>query len=57
MFKDLLRYVLPKELVDSFDLVNLQECEETLHLYLDERNIVPQEYAPLGVFFVFKQKF
>ena len=45
MFKDLLRYVLPKELVDFFDLVNLQECEETLHLYLDECNIVPQEYA------------
>ena len=49
MFKDLLRYVLPKELVDSFDLVNLQECEETLHLYLDECNIVPQEYAELSL--------
>jgi len=25
MFKDLSRYVFPQEIVDSFDLVNLQE--------------------------------
>jgi len=41
MFKELLRYVLPKEIIESFDLVGLQEKEETLHLYLDECNIVP----------------
>jgi len=34
MFKELLRYVLPKELVDFFDLVNLQEQEGSLHMYI-----------------------
>jgi len=43
MFKDLSRYVFPQEIVDSFDLVNLQEEGETLHLYLDECNIISQE--------------
>ena len=47
MFKELLRYVLPKELVDFFDLVNLQENTETLHLYLEECNIIPEEYKEL----------
>jgi hypothetical protein len=28
MFKELLRYVLPKEIVESFDLVDLQEKEK-----------------------------
>ena len=49
MFKELLRYVLPEEIVDSFDLVNLQEHKETLHLYLDECNIVPEEYKGLSL--------
>ncbi|MCL2598056.1 MAG: hypothetical protein FWD66_10510 [Paludibacter sp.] len=31
MFKELLRYVLPSEIVDRFDLVDLQEQGETLH--------------------------
>jgi transposase len=47
MFKALLQYVLPKEIIDSFDLVNLQDEEETLHLYLDECNVVPEEYKDL----------
>jgi len=47
MLKELLRYVLPQEIVDTFDLVNIQECEETLHLYLDECEIVPEEYKEL----------
>jgi len=49
MFKELLRYVLPKEIIESFDLVGLQEKEETLHLYLDECNIVPEEYRELSL--------
>ena len=43
MTKELLRYVLPKEIVDNFDLVNLQEKENTLYLFLDERDKVPEE--------------
>ena len=38
MLKELFRYVLPKDLVDFFDLVNLQEHADVLHLYLDECN-------------------
>jgi len=49
MFKELLRYVLPQETVDSFDLVNIRECEETLHLYLDECDIIPEEYRELSL--------
>jgi len=49
MFKELLRYVLPNELVDFFNLVNLQEQEGCLHLHLDECNIVPEEYSELSL--------
>ena len=41
MFGELLRYVLPKEIIESFNLVDLQEQAESLHLYLNECNIVP----------------
>ena len=49
MIKELLRYVLPKEVVDSFDLVNLHKEEETLHLFLDECNIIPEEYKEMSL--------
>ena len=49
MLKELFRYVLPKEFVDFFDLVNLQEHADVLHLYLDECNIVPEEYEELSL--------
>ena len=49
MFEELLRYVLPKDLVESFNLVNIQEQDETLHLYLDECNTVPSEYKELNL--------
>ena len=49
MFKELLRYVLPKEIVESFDLVDLQEKGKILHLYLDEYNKVPEEYKELSL--------
>ena len=44
MYKALLRYVLPSEIVSFFDLVNLQKREEILHLYFEESHIVPEEY-------------
>jgi len=47
MLKELLQYVLPQDVVDTFDLVDMQECEETLHFYLDECNIPPDEYKDL----------
>ena len=33
---ELVRYVLPLEIVDYFDLVDLHESESVLHLFLDE---------------------
>ena len=49
MYKELLRYVLPSEIVSFFDLVNIQESEETLHLYLEEHDTVPEEYRLLSL--------
>jgi hypothetical protein len=49
MFQELLSYVLPKEIAAYFELVNLQEQGETLCMYLDECNIVPDEYRELSL--------
>ena len=49
MFQELIHYVLPEEIVESFDLVNLREEEKTLHLYLEECNVVPEEYKDLSL--------
>jgi len=46
----LVKYVLPKELVDYFELIHLEEIEETLHIHLDELNILPEKYASLELF-------
>jgi hypothetical protein len=44
---ELTKHVLPLELIDYFDLVSLEEMTETLHLYLDERNVIPGEYESI----------
>jgi len=41
---ELVRYVLPLEIVENFSLVDLQETEGTLHIYLDERDAVLEEW-------------
>lgn len=45
----LLDYVLPKELVDFFDLqdVRLDELNNVLHVYLDEKHNPPADLTPL----------
>ena len=43
----LVKYVLPSELVSSFELVDIKEENETLHLSLDELNIIPDEYQSM----------
>ena len=40
--EELLKYVLPTELVTYFELVEIREFEETLHFYLDECNVIPE---------------
>ena len=42
---ELLKYVLPTELLSYFELVWIKEFEETLHLYLDEANAIPEAYT------------
>jgi len=42
---ELVRYVLPVEIVDNFDLIDLQELEGVLHLYLEESHILPEEHC------------
>ena len=49
MIQELLNYVLPKEIVASFDLVKLEEQDETLHLYLDECKVVPAGYTDISL--------
>ncbi len=46
---DLVRYVLPSEIVDYFNLVSIEEVSGTLHLRLDEMNIIPEEYVSLDL--------
>jgi hypothetical protein len=47
--KELVRYVLPKEIVDYFELESIREENATLHLYLDELNVIPTEYSSLSL--------
>jgi hypothetical protein len=42
----ILQYLLPKELFDYFELLKIEEQGNTLlHLYLDEKAVIPEEYA------------
>ena len=45
----LVKYVLPSEIVDHFDLVRIEEDQATLHLYLDELGVIPKEYVSLSL--------
>jgi hypothetical protein len=44
-----IKYVLPKERADKFDLVEIKKDGENLHLYLDELNVILESYAHLGL--------
>ena len=41
----LLRVFLPEWLFDCFEAVKLEQEAESLHVYLDEKKIIPEEYA------------
>jgi hypothetical protein len=47
MLSTLVKFVLPTELVDCFDLVDIKEEGAILHLYLDEKDVIPEEYTHL----------
>ncbi|MCI0921419.1 ISAon1 family transposase N-terminal region protein [Sphingobacterium rhinopitheci] len=40
-YLELLKLILPEYLVEYFDLVSSQKEDEVMHLYFEERNIVP----------------
>jgi hypothetical protein len=46
---DLVKYVIPKELLENFELTHIQEEEEILHFHFDEINVIPIEYEGLGL--------
>jgi hypothetical protein len=49
LLQSLTKYVLPTEIVEYFELVEIKESGGTLDLYLDESNIVPVEYETLNL--------
>ena len=42
---ELLKLLLPDELFEYFDIVNLEVKENEIHVYLDEHNIIPKEFT------------
>jgi hypothetical protein len=54
MLLEFMKYVLPKELVEFFSLVEIKEepykDTSVLHLYLDENNVLPSEYRDIELF-------
>ena len=42
-YNDLLKLVLPEFLIDHFDLIKSEKANEVMHLYFEERNVVPKE--------------
>jgi hypothetical protein len=49
MLEELIKYVLPKEVANCFELLDIKTDGEELHLYLDELNIVPLEYEQISL--------
>ena len=43
--KEIIKYILPKEFVEYFDLVKIEGSETQLVLYLDEKAKYPPEHA------------
>ena len=42
---DLAKYILPKEIFSYFHLESIEENDTTLHFYLEELNVLPEEYS------------
>ena len=43
--KEVLEYILPKEFVEYFDLVEIQKTDNQLVICLDEKNVKPPEHS------------
>lgn len=42
--QDLIKLLLPKEIFDFFDIVDVKVSTSQVDVYLEEQNIVPEEY-------------
>jgi transposase len=45
MLEELLKYVLPQETVEYFELAEIKQAGEELHLHPDEKPVPPPEYS------------
>jgi len=44
--ESLLKYLLPRELLDYFELIEFSESQENiLSFYLDEKSVIPEEHS------------
>ncbi|WAC38959.1 hypothetical protein [Pedobacter sp. SL55] len=43
--QELLKLLLPTELIEHFDLIRIEPMEDGYHLFLDQHNIPPAEFA------------
>ena len=41
---DLAKYLLPEGVLDYFDIVDDNTQDDRVHFYLEEKNILPEEY-------------
>ena len=46
---ELAKYVLPKELLECFELTHIQEDGEILHFHFDELKVIPLDYEGLSL--------
>ena len=44
-YQSLLKLVLPTELFEYFEIVNIEADDKTVHVHLDERDIKPAKYS------------
>ena len=42
--EELVKYVFPNEIVEYFEIIDIKALEDTLHIYLDELNVIPTEH-------------
>jgi transposase len=42
----LVRYILPEEIIDNFDIVGIEDKSGVLHIRLDEQPLPPAGYLP-----------
>ena len=42
--KELIKLFLPKELFEYFEIIDMQDVDKEIHIYLDELNIPPKKF-------------